>query len=94
MSEAEDGLTAISAAKLFRASLLTLDIAMLYAQGVAVYAEVKHWSPDTKGVVFTGVTPSSLLREMMQAGVLAFLQNAVMSLSLSKRSRSSCMAAK
>lgn len=52
-----------------RPNLLTLDIAMPLAQGVAVYAEVKRWSPDTKVMVFTGVTSSNLLGEMVQTGV-------------------------
>jgi DNA-binding NarL/FixJ family response regulator len=69
VAEAADGLAAISEAKKFRPDLLTLDLAMPYAQGVAVYTEVKRWSPDTRVVIFTGVTSSGLLREMVEAGV-------------------------
>jgi DNA-binding NarL/FixJ family response regulator len=42
---------------------------MPYAQGIAVYTEVKRWSPETRVVIFTGVTSSGLLREMVEAGV-------------------------
>lgn len=69
VAEAADGLAAISAAKKFRPDILTLDLAMPYAQGVAVYTEVKRWSPDTRVVIFTGVTSAGLLREMVEAGV-------------------------
>ena len=69
VAEAADGFNAISAVKQFKPDLLTLDIAMPYAQGVAVYSEVKRWSPYTRVVVFTGVTSSSLLCELVDAGV-------------------------
>lgn len=69
VAEAADGLTAISVAKQFKPDIMTLDIAMPYAQGLAVHTEVMRWSPDTKVVVFTGVTSAALLTELVDAGV-------------------------
>lgn len=69
VAEAADGLTAVSVAKQFKPDLMTLDIAMPFAQGMAVYTEVMRWSPGTKVVVFTGVTSTGLLGELVKAGV-------------------------
>jgi DNA-binding NarL/FixJ family response regulator len=68
VGEAADGVAAVSMAKRFKPDLMTLDIAMPFAQGIAVFAEVKRWSPETRVVVFSGVTSSSLLNELVLAG--------------------------
>ncbi len=69
LAEAEDGLTAISVAKQYKPDLMILDVAMPYAQGLAVFREVMRWSPDTKVIVFTGITSIGLLSELFDAGV-------------------------
>lgn len=69
VAEVSDGLAAIAATKQHKPDILTLDIAMPYVQGIAVFAEVKRWSPDTRVIVFSGVTSSSLLVELRDAGV-------------------------
>lgn len=69
VGEAADGIEAVSLAKKFKPDLMTLDIAMPYAQGIAIYTEVKRWSPDTCVAVFSGVTSSVLLGELFAAGV-------------------------
>lgn len=69
VAQAEDGLQAISLVRQHKPSLLTLDIAMPYATGIAIYAEVRRWSPQTKIAVFTGMTSAGLLAELVTAGV-------------------------
>ena len=68
VGEAADGVAALSLARRHKPDLMTLDIAMPFAQGIAVFAEVKRWSPDTRVAVFSGITSSTLLRELVQAG--------------------------
>lgn len=69
VGEAENGLEAISLVRQHKPDLLTLDIAMPYAQGIEIYGEVRRWSPDTRIVVFTGLTAVGLLSELVAAGV-------------------------
>lgn len=69
VAQAEDGLQAISLVRQHKPSLLTLDIAMPYATGISIYAEVRRWSPQTKIAVFTGMTSAGLLAELVTAGV-------------------------
>ena len=69
VGEAADGLEAISLVRQHKPTLLTLDIAMPYAQGIEIYTEVRRWSPETLVVVFTGLTSVRLLSELVTAGV-------------------------
>lgn len=69
VAEAQDGLEAISAVRQHKPDLLTLDMAMPYAQGLEIYEEVRRWSPDTRIIVFTGLTSLGLLSELVTAGV-------------------------
>lgn len=69
VAEAEDGLQTIALVKQHRPDLLTLDIAMPFAQGIAIYGEVMRWSPETRVIVFSGITSASLLQELLDAGV-------------------------
>lgn len=69
VAEATDGLATIVAAKKYKPDLLTLDIAMPHAQGISVVTEVQRWSPETRIVIFTGITSANLLSEMVHAGV-------------------------
>lgn len=68
VGEATDGLTAVSLAKQFQPDLLTLDIAMPFAQGIAVFTEVRRWTPDTRIAVFSGITSAALMRELHESG--------------------------
>lgn len=68
-AEASDGLTAISLARQHRPDLMTLDIAMPYAQGVDVFHEVRRWAPETKVVIFTGLSSVGLMSDLVSAGV-------------------------
>ena len=69
VGEAADGLQAISMVRQHKPTLLTLDIAMPFAQGIEIYTEVRRWSPETLVVVFTGLTSVRLLSELVAAGV-------------------------
>lgn len=68
VAQAKDGLQAVSLAKQHQPDLVTLDIAMPFAQGVSVFTEIKRWSPKTKVAVFSGITSGGLLRELRDAG--------------------------
>lgn len=69
VGEAEDGLQAIALVRQHQPSLLSLDLAMPYAQGLAIYGEVRRWSPNTRIIVFTGLTSVGILSELVAAGV-------------------------
>ena len=69
VAEAENGIEAISLVRQHKPDLLTLDIAMPYAQGIEIYGEVRRWSPQTRIIVFTGLTAVGLLSELVALGV-------------------------
>lgn len=69
VAQAEDGLQAIAMVRQHKPQLLTLDIAMPHAQGIEIYTEARRWSPETKIVVFTGMTSVGLLTELVSSGV-------------------------
>ncbi len=68
VAEAANGLETIAAVKQHRPTLLTLDAAMPLARGVEVLGEVRRWSPETKVVVFTGLTSRGVWRDLAEAG--------------------------
>jgi len=68
VGEADNGISAVTLAKTHKPDLMTLDIAMPHAQGIAVYTEVRRWSPDTKIAVFSGITSVVLMRDLYAAG--------------------------
>jgi DNA-binding NarL/FixJ family response regulator len=69
VAEAENGLEAIAAVRQHRPDLLLLDVSMPAAGGVEVLVEARRWSPDTKVVVFTGISAVGLVSELVEAGV-------------------------
>jgi DNA-binding NarL/FixJ family response regulator len=66
---AADGLEAIALCRKHRPGLLTLDVAMPYANGAEVFAECRRWSPATRIAVFTGYTSVGMLADWVSAGV-------------------------
>ena len=68
-AEAANGLEAIAAVKKLTPDLLVLDAAMPLARGIEVFTEVRRWSPETRIVLLTGFTSSSLLSDWLAAGV-------------------------
>ena len=68
VAEAENGLEAVAQVRSHEPDLLTLDIAMPYARGIEVFGEARRWSPDTRIVVFSGMTSAALIGELATAG--------------------------
>lgn len=68
MAEAADGLEAIAMVRRHNPQLLLLDVAMPYARGIEVFGEARRWSPDTRIVVFSGMTSAALIGELATAG--------------------------
>ena len=68
VADAADGLEAIALVRKHRPDLLVLDIAMPYARGIEVFGEVRRWSPETRVIVFSGMTSSGLIAELANAG--------------------------
>ncbi|MEO0463222.1 MAG: response regulator transcription factor [Pseudomonadota bacterium] len=69
VAEAANGIETIALVKEHRPDLLLLDAAMPLARGVQVYAEARRWSPDTRIIVVTGFTSTSMLADWLAAGV-------------------------
>ena len=68
VAEAGDGLEAIAMVRRHKPKLLLLDVAMPYARGIEVFGEARRWSPDTRIVVFSGMTSAGLIGELASAG--------------------------
>jgi len=66
---AQDGLATIAEVKRHRPELLFLDISMPLASGTEIIHDLRRWSPDTRIVVFTGITSPSLVASTVEAGV-------------------------
>ena len=69
VAEAANGLETIALVKQHKPDLLLLDAAMPLARGVQVYSEARRWSPETRVVVITGFTSTTLLADWLSAGV-------------------------
>ena len=66
---AENGLEAIAAVKSQKPTLLFLDISMPLCSGAEIIHDIRRWSPDTRIIVFTGVTAPGLLAGIVESGV-------------------------
>lgn len=69
VATAGDGLEAIAAVRAHRPDLVLLDAQMPHAGGLEVLIEARRWSPDTKVVVFTGISAVGKVRALIDAGV-------------------------
>lgn len=69
VAEAANGLETIALVKQHAPDLLLLDAAMPLARGVQVYGEARRWSPETRIVVVTGFTSTTMLADWLAAGV-------------------------
>lgn len=76
IEEADNGIDAITRAKVGQPDIMLLDVSMPHAGGIEVFAEVRRWSPGTRVVVFTGIKSATLLAQLVQFGVHgAFLKS-------------------
>ena len=66
---AENGLEAIAKVKAHKPDLLFLDISMPLASGSEIIHDIRRWSPDTKIIVFTGITSPGLLASIVESRV-------------------------
>lgn len=64
-----NGIEAIANVKKHKPDLLFLDISMPLASGSEIIHDIRRWSPDTKILVFTGITAPGLLAGIVEAGV-------------------------
>tara|TARA_R110000772_G_scaffold225543_5_gene336189 strand:+ start:3671 stop:4318 length:648 start_codon:yes stop_codon:yes gene_type:complete len=69
VAEAGNGLEAIAAVKQHRPDLLVLDVSMPMAGGVEVLVETRRWTPETRIIVFTGISAMGKVSELIEAGV-------------------------
>ena len=69
IADVSTGPDAISAAKSYKPDLAVLDISMPDAQGSEVFLEIKKHSPRTRVAVYTGLSSSGLLSDLLAAGV-------------------------
>ena len=65
----KNGIEAIANVKKFKPDLLFLDISMPLASGSEIIHDIRRWSPDTKIIVFTGITAPGLLAGIVESGV-------------------------
>ena len=63
-----DGVSAIALVKEIQPDLLILDLALPFASGIEILAEVKRWSNGTRTLVLTGMTSPSMLQSAQDAG--------------------------
>lgn len=66
---AANGIEALALVKSSKPELLFLDISMPFASGSEILHDLRRWSPDTKVVVFTGLTGAALLAGLVDQGV-------------------------
>lgn len=69
VDEAEDGMAAIAAAKKHKPTLILLDVSMPRASGVEVVSEIKRWCPDSRIVIFTGISSAGIVRNLIELKV-------------------------
>lgn len=68
VAEADNGLAALVAVREHSPDFLILDISMPLATGSEIIADVRHWSPETKILVFTGMVGPAVLAGVVTAG--------------------------
>ncbi|MEE4279063.1 MAG: response regulator transcription factor [Halieaceae bacterium] len=66
---ASNGIEALALVKARKPELLFLDISMPFASGSEILHDLRRWSPDTRVVVFTGLTGPALLAGLVEQGV-------------------------
>lgn len=69
VAEAEDGMEVLAAVKARKPDLVLLDVSMPRASGAEVIAEIRRWSPQSRIVVFTGISSPGLVRNLVDSKV-------------------------
>lgn len=69
IGEVDNGFDALVAVKKLQPALILLDVSMPDASGVEVVVDTQRWSPDTKIVVYTGVTAAAKLKHLFDSGI-------------------------
>lgn len=69
VAEVENGFDALVAIKKLQPSLLLLDVSMPDASGIEVVVDTQRWSPDTKIIIYTGVTTGARLKQLCDSGI-------------------------
>ncbi len=69
IAEAANGIEAIASVKRHKPELLFLDISMPLASGAEIILDIRRWSAETKIIVFTGVTSSGVLANIVELGL-------------------------
>lgn len=68
IAEAGNGIEAISLVKQHKPTLVILDLAMPYANGIEVLEEVRRFSPDTRVIILTGSAFVKLINQAIDGG--------------------------
>lgn len=66
---APNGIEAIAMIKRLKPNAALLDLSMPGANGLEVFVEAKRWSPQTRYVIITGISASSLFSQLSDAGI-------------------------
>lgn len=66
---AENGIDAIASVKSHKPDILFLDISMPLANGSEIIHDIRRWSPNTKVIVFTGITAPGLVASIVETGI-------------------------
>ncbi|MBV1914424.1 MAG: response regulator transcription factor [Pseudomonadales bacterium] len=69
VDDVDNGFDALVAIKKLQPSLILLDVAMPDASGIEVVIDTQRWSPDTKIIIYTGVTSGTRLKQLLDCGV-------------------------
>jgi DNA-binding NarL/FixJ family response regulator len=69
LANASNGLEALTAVKTHQPDLLFLDISMPLASGAEIIRDIRSWSPESRIIVFTGITSPGLLASIVESGV-------------------------
>lgn len=66
---AENGLEAVATIKANKPDLIFLDISMPLASGAEIIHDIRRWSPESRIIVFTGITAPGLLVGIVESGI-------------------------
>ena len=74
LGEARNGAEAISQAELLQPDVILLDLSMPYLSGMEALPRIKAAAPRTHVIAFTGLSGSTVLNAVLDAGADSFLE--------------------